>query len=83
MINSEWYDLDAGVLHTISENIRVPLDRLHQYTNLRDDLHLDTTDIFLLIATLENRFGYYLSPEEVAAIETVGDANTFFRKQLV
>ena len=46
--------------------------------NLKDDFFLDPMDIDLLIASLENKLEYYLTEEEAAQIETVGDLQTFF-----
>ena len=74
-------DLDEGLLQTISHSLNVPVTRLHNFTSLRDDLHLDPVDITLLIAALESRFSCYLSREEVASIETVGDANACFSQK--
>ncbi|MCB0637097.1 MAG: acyl carrier protein [Lewinella sp.] len=62
-----------NIFHTISHALKIAPQRLYPGTHLRDNLHLDSVDTTLLIATLESRFDVYLSPEQVATIETVDD----------
>ncbi|MEM6770134.1 MAG: hypothetical protein AAF597_06075 [Bacteroidota bacterium] len=45
---------------------------------MKDDLFLDPMDVQLLIASLESKLEYYLTEEEMAQIETVGDIQHFF-----
>ncbi len=68
------------VIHLISDICRVPSTRIHALTSLRDDLHLDTVDLTLLIASLENNFKVYLTVEEANAIETVQDVSHFMQR---
>ncbi len=68
------------VIDLISGVCRVPLSRIHSYTNLRDDLHLDSIDMLLLIAALESDFKVYLTTEEAEAIETVHDASYYMQR---
>jgi acyl carrier protein len=66
------------IVNAISYALKVPATRLYSYTRLRDDLYLDTLDVTLLIANLENRLGRFLTEEEFARIETVGDCQRAF-----
>lgn len=68
----------ALLLQTLSNELRVPGHRLYGFTRLTDDLFLDRMDIQLLIASLESKLEYYLTDEEMAQIETVGDIQQFF-----
>ncbi|MBB4078499.1 hypothetical protein GGR28_001112 [Lewinella aquimaris] len=68
----------ASLMHNLSSELRLPGHRLHGFTRLREDLFLDTTDIKLLVAGLESKLEYYLTEEEAAQIETVGDLQHFF-----
>ncbi|HMN90895.1 MAG TPA: acyl carrier protein [Saprospiraceae bacterium] len=68
------------VIHLISDICRIPSTRIHALTSLRDDLHLDTVDLTLLIASLENNFKVYLTVEEANAIETVQDVSHFMQR---
>jgi len=65
-------------MHSLSTELRVPGNRLQSFTRLQDDLFLDPMDIQLLIASLESKLEYYLTEEEMAQIETVGDIQIFF-----
>jgi len=68
----------ASLMHSLSTELRVPGNRLQSFTRLQDDLFLDPMDIQLLIASLESKLEYYLTEEEMAQIETVGDIQIFF-----
>ncbi len=68
----------ADLMSNLSNELRIPGERLHTFTRLQDDLFLDNMDVKLLIASLESRMEYYLTEEEMAQIETVGDIQHFF-----
>lgn len=67
-----------NILDTISAALNIAPQRLYPGTHLRDNLHLDSVDTTLLIAAIESRLNVYLTPEEVAAIETVDDITRCF-----
>ena len=66
------------LMHTLSDELRTNQNRLQPFIRLQDDLFLDPMDVQLLIATLESKLEYYLTEEEMAQIETVGDIQTYF-----
>lgn len=68
------------IIALIAHILKIPVGTVHPYTHFQDDLHLDDIDRLLLIAKLESRFNVFLSSEEVAAIETVSDASSYFIK---
>ena len=68
----------TSLMHNLSTELRVPGHRLHPFMRLQDDLFLDPMDVELLIASLESKLEYYLTEEEAAQVETVGDLQTFF-----
>ena len=68
----------ATLMHSLSSELRLPDNRLHPFTRLREDLFLDAMDIELLVAGLESKLEYYLTQEEASQIETVGDLQHFF-----
>jgi hypothetical protein len=68
----------TNLMHNLSTELKVPGHRLHPFMRLKDDFFLDRMDIDLLIASLENKLEYYLTEEEAAQIETVGDLQTYF-----
>ncbi len=68
----------ASLMQSLSTELRLPGNRLHDFTRLREDLFLDTMDVELLVASLESKLEYYLTEEEASQIETVGDLQHFF-----
>lgn len=68
----------ANLMHSLSEELRMPGHRLQPYLRLQDDLFLEPLDVELLIASLECKLEYYLTEEEAAQVETVGDLQTYF-----
>ncbi len=68
------------IIHFISTACKVPSSRIHPHTSLRDDLLLDSIDVLLLIAALENNFKVYLTTEEAEAIDTAYEANYYVQK---
>ena len=74
------YNLEDSILSTISWTLNIPSNRLNPYTHLRDDLLLDQVDVLLLIATLESKLNLFLSDEEAAEIEMIGDFKRYFTR---
>lgn len=70
--------IEHQIVNTISWTLNVAPQRLLPYTHFTDDLHLDDLDLLLLIATLENQLGVYLTREQVAGIQTIGDVTHYF-----
>ena len=68
----------AVLMQALSSELRVPNHRLYGFTRLTEDLFLDPMDVKLLVAGLESKLEYYLTDEEMAQIETVGDIQRFF-----
>jgi len=68
----------AALMRALSTELRIPSQHLYGYTRLTEDLFLDPMDVKLLIASLESKLEYYLTEEEMAQIETVGDIQRFF-----
>ncbi|PSR11872.1 MAG: hypothetical protein DA408_00780 [Bacteroidetes bacterium] len=70
--------LQDQIVNTISWTLNIAPQRLLPYTHFVDDLHLDDLDMMLLIAALENHLDVYLTPEQVASIETIADVTRCF-----
>ena len=69
-----------AIIESIRWTLKPTVKRIYPYSHLQDDLHLDRIDLLLLIANLEYQFNVYLTPEEVASIETIQDASFYFQK---
>lgn len=68
----------VALMQSLAHELRLPQPRLRNFVRLRDDLFLDDTDVELLVATLESRLDYFLTEEEMASIETIGDIQRVF-----
>lgn len=63
----------ARALTIIAEHIGLSLDALTPSARLEDDLGCDSLDAIELLMALEDVFEVAFSPEEDAAVTTVGD----------
>lgn len=73
--------MEQQLIDLISWNLKIPSAQINLYSDFADDLHLDAIDKLLLIADLEAQFDIYLTPEEVAVIQTVQDASFLFKNK--
>ena len=76
---------EEQVIDSIGWTLGIPVSKLFPYLHLKDDLHLDSLDLQLLIVKLEHHFHVFFTPDEVESIETVRDVirqNFLDRQQL-
>ncbi len=73
--------MEQQLIELISWSLKIPSAQINPYSDFADDLHLDAIDKLLLIADLEAQYGIFLSPEEVATIQTVKDASNYFTQR--
>jgi len=63
---------------TIFSNVfSIPLQDIHDFTKLHDIPTWDSMTHMVLITALEEEFQIQLSGDEIADMQTVGDAKTF------
>lgn len=75
----------AGIREVVERHLELPEEtrrRLDRSTRLRDDLALDSLQMFTLAVEVENFFRVRLTPEDDAAIVTAGDLITAVRRRL-
>ena len=71
------------VIEAVAWELNIPATMLNPYTDLTEDLYLDTIDKDLVIAQLERNFNVVLSIEEVAQIETIRDMSHLIQTHAV
>ncbi len=71
------------VIEAVAWELNIPATMLNPYTDLTEDLYLDTLDKDLVIAQLERNFNVVLSLEEVAQIETIRDMSHLIQTHAV
>ncbi|HEY0640464.1 MAG TPA: acyl carrier protein [Pseudonocardiaceae bacterium] len=62
------------VTAVLRSGLGVPGDLITEEASLRDDLGLDSLDLFELVTGLEARLGTRVSQTELPAVQTVADA---------
>ncbi len=75
----------AGIREVVDRHLDLPQEtgqQLDRSTRLRDDLALDSLQMFTLAVEVENHFRVRLTPEDDAAIVTAGDLVTAVRNKL-
>lgn len=69
------------LINDLSKHLNISSHRLQPFTRLQDDLFLDSFDLNMLVADLENRHSRFLTEEEAQSIETIGDLQRIFVPQ--
>ncbi|TMK75227.1 MAG: acyl carrier protein [Actinobacteria bacterium] len=75
-------DVLQKVREHLSAELEIPLEQIREETRLREDLDADSLDLYELVMELEDTYGFSVSEEEAADIETVGDAVNFVAGRL-
>jgi acyl carrier protein len=75
-------DVLQKVREHLSAELEIPLEQIREETRLREDLDADSLDLYELVMELEDTYGFSVSEEEAAEIETVGDAVNFVAGRL-
>lgn len=71
----------AKLLYLIAWILRMPVKRITNTTDLRNDLNLDSTDFELMIFQLENYYHTTFTDEQIRGIETVQDLGHLLRQR--
>jgi len=64
----------ALVRAALAEALELPEEEINEESLFEDDLEADSLDLVELLLEMEQRFGFKVSDEEAADIETVADA---------
>jgi len=64
----------AAVRAALAEALELPEEEIEEESHFEDDLEADSLDLVELLLEMEQRYGFKVSDEEAAEIETVRDA---------
>ena len=64
----------------LSEQFNVPSENIGEDTSFKDDLGLDSLDLFELAMAMEEEFGVEIPQEDLESIVTVGDAVEYIKE---
>lgn len=57
----------------ISENLEINTDNVTEESSFKDDLGIDSLDLFELVMAMEEEFGVEIPSEDLENMSTVGD----------
>ena len=67
--------MDAKIIkEIIAKYAKVDVDKLDENANLKNDLHLDSIDLFQIVMEVEEKFNVEIDNEKLLDIVTVKDA---------
>lgn len=64
----------ARVREALAEALEIPEDDIGEESRFEEDLDADSLDLVELLLEMEREYGFKVSDDEAAEIETVGDA---------
>ena len=67
----------------LEEELNIDPEDVNEDSDFRDDLGIDSLDLFELVMNLENEYGVEFPAEELETLRTVGDVIEFLEKNNV
>lgn len=67
----------------LEEELNIDPEDVNEDSDFRDDLGVDSLDLFELVMNLENEYGVEFPAEELENLRTVGDVIEFLEKNNV
>ncbi len=67
----------------LEEELNIDPEDVNEDSDFRDDLGVDSLDLFELVMNLENEYGIEFPAEELENLRTVGDVIEFLEKNNV
>ena len=67
----------------LEEELNIDPEDVNEDSDFRDDLGVDSLDLFELVMNLENEYGVEFPAEELESLRTVGDVIDFLEKNNV
>ncbi len=67
----------------LEEELNIDPEDVNEDSDFRDDLGIDSLDLFELVMNLENEYGVEFPAEELENLRTVGDVIDFLEKNNV
>ena len=67
----------------LNEELNIDPEDVNEDSDFRDDLGVDSLDLFELVMNLENEYGIEFPAEELESLRTVGDVIEFLEKNNV
>ena len=65
------------ILEILQNQLSIDVTGVTEETSFRDDLRIDSLDLYEVVTALEDEFGIEMQPEDLDGIRTVGDVIEF------
>ena len=65
------------ILEILKNQLSIDVTGVTEETSFRDDLRIDSLDLYEVVTALEDEFGIEIQPEDLDGIRTVGDVIEF------
>jgi len=65
------------IMEILQNQLSIDVTGVTEETSFRDDLRIDSLDLYEVVTALEDEFGIEIQPEDLDGIRTVGDVIEF------
>ena len=69
------------ILDILESQLGIDTTEVTEDTSFRDDLKIDSLDLYELVTALEDEYGIEIQPEELDEVKTVGDVIAFLAER--
>lgn len=69
------------ILDILESQLGIDTTEVTEDTSFRDDLKIDSLDLYELVTALEDEYGIEIQPEELDDVKTVGDVINFLAER--
>ena len=69
------------VVEIIKEQLNLENAEIRMETSFKEDLDVDSLDLFELVMALEDKFGVEIPPEDLEQLNTVGDVAEYLKNK--
>ena len=64
----------------IAENLNIDINTITEEASFKEDLGVDSLDLFEMVMTLEEEFDVEIPSEDLEEIKTIGDVEAYIQK---
>lgn len=61
------------ILEIMNEQLGIDVAGITEETTFRDDLRIDSLDLYELVTALEDEYGIEIQPDELDGLKSIGD----------
>ena len=69
------------ILEILQNQLSIDVTGVTEETSFRDDLRIDSLDLYEVVTALEDEYGIEIQPEDLDGIATIGDVVEFLAKR--